>query len=259
MADTIAKSQLRGADVFLYRGTGWVAEAIRFVDGTDFHHAGLYLGREAVGEALGNGVVRTTLVQSVAASKRVLVRRLKQDVTLQPVLDRAQTYLAQGHRYAYEQILLLTFLALTRKLPVATSLRALLRSVLDRAAEVVAGIVGAGKEPMICSEFVFRCYDEAAPEAADLYSLEIPAFRAAAVAARPGLRAAAPLGAGAGVHPDSPWPGGCRPPLAPGGPPLPLDPAPGRGAFARPTSTAPSRSTWPRRGARPAPKAGWRR
>ena len=142
MADTVAKSQLRGADVFLYRGTGWVAEIIRFFDGTDFSHAGLYLGREAVGEAVGKGVVQTTLVQSIAGRKRVLVRRLKQDVTLQPVLDRAQAYLAQGHRYAYEQILLLAFLALTRKLPVAVSLRALLRSILDRAAQVVAGIVG---------------------------------------------------------------------------------------------------------------------
>jgi hypothetical protein len=197
LSDTVTKSRLRGADVFLYRGTGWVPELIRFFDGTDFSHAGLYLGREAVGEALGNGLVQTTLVQSITGRKRVLVRRLKQDVTLQPVLDRAQTYIAQGPRYAYEQILLLAFLALTRKLPVAVSLRALLRSILDRAAQVVSGIVGLGKEPMICSEFVYRCYDEAAPEAAHLYSLEIPALRA------PAVRAAARLGAGAGLHPNS--------------------------------------------------------
>ena len=32
---------------------------------------------------------------------------------------------------------------------------------------------GEGKEPMICSEFVFRTYDEALPEPDDPYSLEI--------------------------------------------------------------------------------------
>jgi hypothetical protein len=203
LPDTVAKSRLHGADVLLYRGTGWVAEIIRFFDGTDFSHVGLYLGREAVGEALGNGLVQTALVQSITGRKRVLVRRLKQDVTLQPVLDRAQIYIAQGPRYAYEQILLLAFLTLTRKLPVAVSLRALLRSILDRAAQIVTGIVALGKDPMICSEFVFRCYDEAVPEAADLYSLEIPVFRAGAIPPRPGVRAAARLGAGAGLHPES--------------------------------------------------------
>jgi hypothetical protein len=36
-----------------------------------------------------------------------------------------------------------------------------LRNILDNAAEVVSRIVSGGKEPLICSELVYRCFKEA--------------------------------------------------------------------------------------------------
>jgi hypothetical protein len=38
-----------------------------------------------------------------------------------------------------------------------------IRRVLDSASEVLARLIHAGQEPMICSELVFRCYTEASP------------------------------------------------------------------------------------------------
>jgi hypothetical protein len=202
MSDTVGVGALRPADVLLYHGTGWLARLIRFFDGTDFNHAGLCLGDGSVAEAQAPGVIRQGVEPSVAGRVKVLVRRLKQDVSLDPVVARGLQIVDEGHRYAFEQLLLLAFLGLTRKLKATPILRTLLRKALDRAASVASGIIGAGKEPMICSEFVYRCYDEALPEAADVYALEVNPFPRAI--APPARRAVAPAPLrGRGVHPDS--------------------------------------------------------
>ena len=204
MPETISRNDLAAADVLLYRGEGWLSRAIQFFDGTEMSHAGLFLGDGSVGEAIGQGLVRRTLAASIGTGHpRVVARRLKQTPsTYSPVLDQAEGFLAEGQRYGYEQLLLLAFLALTRKLKVTPVLRALLRSVLDSAAAVVTRLTAAGREPMICSEFVFRCYDGALPAADDEYSIEVNPYPSAAlvttrVSASPGrIR-------GKGVHPDS--------------------------------------------------------
>jgi len=173
---TFPASRLVSGDVLLYRGTAAISRAIQLLDGTDVSHAGLYLGNRRVGEALvKGGLVNNALADSVVDCEWVLARRQSAaGVDMQPVLDRARWYLDQGPRYAYEQILLLAMICLTRRVRVTPVLRLLMRSAIDRAAAHLLDLVNAGnQEPMICSEFVFRCFDEALPEANDRYSLQI--------------------------------------------------------------------------------------
>jgi hypothetical protein len=205
MSDTIPSRQLVAADVLLYHGTGWLAKAIRFFDGTDVNHAAILLEPDRVGEALGNGLEARTLSVSFAEDEWVIARRLKSQVaTMKPVLDRGEAFLAEGHRYAYEQLLLLAFLGLTRKLTPNPALRLLLRSVLDRGAALLEKLVSLGRQPMICSEFVFRCYDEALPDAEDVYTLAINGLARPFIAARASRTAGAALpGKGRGIHPES--------------------------------------------------------
>lgn len=136
MNDRIAAGELLPGDVLLYHGPSWVSEAIRFFDGTNVNHSAIYLGD-----------------------------------------GRARLYINNGDRYAYEQILLLALLCVTRKVEPSAIFSRLVRAVLDKAASyfsnIAAGITGG--EPMICSEFVFRCYDEADPRPEDPYSLQIAA------------------------------------------------------------------------------------
>lgn len=204
MPELIAPADLAGADVLLYRGEGLLSRAIQLFDGTETSHAGLYLGDGFVGEALGAGLQRRSLATSIGTGHpRVIARRLKQTPsTVAPVLSQAQAFLAEGQRYGYEQLLLLAFLALTRKLKVTPILRAVLRKTLDSAAALVARLTAAGREPMICSEFVYRCYDEALPASDDEYSIEVNPYPSLAAAAVRGL---APTGRarGKGIHPDS--------------------------------------------------------
>jgi hypothetical protein len=93
---------------------------------------------------------------------------------MDPVLGVAEKYVDQGNRYGYGQILLVAAVCLTRKLNWDSwLLRRIARGVFHASAALLDAFRQEGKEPMICSEFVFRAYDEALPEKDDPYSLAI--------------------------------------------------------------------------------------
>jgi hypothetical protein len=209
MAEMIKLDDLVPGDVIMYSGTTPICRAIQLFDGTEFSHAALYLGDGMVGEAVATGLERRPFEAGVPHNPWIHAQRLKDVVPdMTPVLDVADRYLDQGNRYGYEQLLLLAFLCLTRKLRFAPSLAQLIRRVLDGAAASLTRLISQDREPMICSEFVYRTYDEALPPPDDIYSvwinrLETPA--AAASGAVPfGMQPVAPRPArGQGVHPES--------------------------------------------------------
>lgn len=175
-AETIPSSKLLPVDVLLYRGTNLISRAIEFFDGTDVSHASLLLDGKpvSVAEAIGQGLIQRRLTDSVQDHEWVMARRLKtRPPDVSPVLARAQHYLAEGERYGYEQVLLLAFLALIRKPKITPIFKRLLTAVLEKASSMLLQLTAGGKQPLICSEFVYRCYDEALPEALDLFSLSL--------------------------------------------------------------------------------------
>ncbi|WP_428566984.1 MAG: hypothetical protein ACP59X_07135 [Solidesulfovibrio sp. DCME] len=198
---TIKAKELKAGDVLLYHGETLLGRLIRFFDGKPVNHAGLYLGDGKVGEALGQGVVKTDLAQSIKGDTVWAYRLKTTPPGLAPVLAVADKVLAEGPRYAYEAILLLALLATTRKINLTPVLSVLLRGILDKAASLLANLRLKGQQPMICSEFVFRCYDEALPAPVDAYTLEIPGR--AYPGGLTGLGLAAPGTARPVVHPQS--------------------------------------------------------
>lgn len=183
MCRVMTLDELEPGDVLLYRATDtiWnpIAPVIRYLDGTEVSHAGLYLGEGVVAEALAVGKLRGLNSQpatdSVEGSDWIKVRRLKKTVdSFKPVLGVAEWYLAQDNRYAYEQAILLASILMTRKCPWDNGLlRSLAIAAFEKGVELIEGLLSEGKEPMICSEFVFSAYDEALPEKDDPYSLAI--------------------------------------------------------------------------------------
>lgn len=136
-------------------------------DGTDYSHAGIWDGKN-VTEALGDGVVTRSLGESVSSAKFVGIARLMKKgnelgspkLPSDPVLTKGIKFFQDNpSKYAYEEILLLAVLALTRRIPVP-----FLRGILDHAAGVINDILARGKEPVICSELVFRCFLLAGPD-----------------------------------------------------------------------------------------------
>ena len=173
--EKITKKEIIAGDIILYHGNSLLAKLIQFFDGTEMNHAAIFLGEGMVGEALAGGLTKQTLDKSIKDDEYVIIRRLKTDPgTMEPVANKAEDYLSIGNRYGYEQIFLLAFLGLTRKLHVNQYLEWLLRKILDKAADWL--MKQGDRQPMICSEFAYRCYDEALPVAHDPYSLDIDPF-----------------------------------------------------------------------------------
>ncbi|NPV04311.1 MAG: hypothetical protein HPY67_06245 [Syntrophaceae bacterium] len=180
MKRDIPIARLMPGDILLYRGRGLISDAIRFIDRSQVSHAALFVGRHGqkgrtVGEAVREGVIRRELPASIGHAEWVEARRLKEPpASLDPVMARAAHYLDRGERYAFEQVLLLALLCLTRNLAGSSALAGLIRETLDAAAGFLLHLVDTGREPMICSEFVYRCYSESLPGAIAL-SVRAPA------------------------------------------------------------------------------------
>ncbi len=137
--------------------------------------------------------MRRELPKSIEHAEWVESRQLKEPpANLDPVLERAEYYLNRGERYAFEPIVLLALLCITRNLPGSSILGKLIRETLDAAAAFLLHLFNAGREPMICSEFIFRCYGEALPGLIDVLVRSPGVFRF-------GERGV-PIGKNGGIH-----------------------------------------------------------
>jgi hypothetical protein len=167
---------LQPGDIILSRSTNIMAKMIRWADDSDVSHAGLYIGNNQVAEALivGNSGLNINPL-SFDGTEWVMARRLRDRQPYGPIEVIANSYLAQGNRYGFEQLFLLALILLTRKVNFELNpmLRRIAVGVMDKANEFVNQLLDEGREPMICSEFVFRTYDEAMDDENDPYSLEI--------------------------------------------------------------------------------------
>lgn len=175
---SINASQLKAGDVLLYNSDGWLSWLICKFDDAEVSHAGLYLGDGYVAEALAvgdRGVHRHDLAASFGSSNWVDVRRLSEEQPAQAILEVAERYAWQGNRYAYGQILMLAAICLTRKIDRADWMAMrIAEKTLHGAASILRRWRRENREPMICSEFVFRTYDEAVPDVNDdPYTLSI--------------------------------------------------------------------------------------
>lgn len=177
MPDTYREADLRLGDVLLYRGTSLNARLIQLFDRSEVSHSALWLGAGTVAEVLNDsvGLQMRTLRAGFASSEWAEVRRHPAAGNAAPIVGRARHYLGRGAHYAYDQVVLLALLVVARRLPAAPGLARLVRSVLDAAAERVLLLTAHGRQPMICSEFVFRCFREAAGAGANEYPILIRA------------------------------------------------------------------------------------
>ncbi len=182
-ADSVPVSKMREGDVLLYRGTALVSRLIvlfdRPVRATDlcYSHASIWDGARTV-EALWEGVRGSEISASVRGTEYVDVYRF-QDAKgaglhsgagagpwpVEPLRAQMKYYDERADGYGYEQIMLLAFLAATRtasaRLPLLV--RRTMRQVLDEGAARITDLVRQKRQPLICSELVYRCFQGATP------------------------------------------------------------------------------------------------
>ncbi len=168
---------LRPGDVLLCRGAGLISDLVVLFDGGTYSHAAFFDG-EAVVQATLHGVVRDS-IDTLKEEIFVDVFRFKKDGHLLdspgwpsgPVVSVADKIGEEGLKYATDHLLILALLTLTRRIPLEPLEKKILRVILDHAANLLFEWMDKGKEPMVCSEVVFRAFKEAAPH--DKYTLII--------------------------------------------------------------------------------------
>jgi hypothetical protein len=199
MTDRFDPHDLAPGDVLLYRGASDLSAAIRFFDGSEVSHASVHLGRGLIAEALGTGLVRRSLAASLADADWTLVLRLKDPPTeMTPVRKRALRFVAQGHRYAYEQI---GYLLVP---DVAAGGAQLRRSCGCDAAALAAG----RRWQRTDDRSVFTAVRRGRDRADDAYSIVIER------GARPGAKRSKHRSERPRVHPQSRWEHCGEPPVA---------------------------------------------
>lgn len=166
-------TDIRPGDVLLFHGAGFISWAIRLFDGTEVNHAAIALPGGSLAEAGSKGLQERAIPTTFGDKEFMRIHRLTQDGGLDPVLGKAMNYLANKNLYAYQQIVLLAFLGLTRRIPLPRYARRLIRSAADHAALAVMDLLPLGAQWMICSEYVYRCYAEASDETPSPFSLAI--------------------------------------------------------------------------------------
>jgi hypothetical protein len=189
---------LRAADILLLRSPGPSAWAVRLFDGAEVDRAALFLGAGRVAEVEGDAVVFRSLEECLAGTERAVVRRMKEPAAMEPVLGRAEA-LRDAHVTGRPEVLL-ALLSSSRRLRPTPSLRLLQRSILEAGAAALAQ-----PAPMTSAQFVWRCYEDALPEASDVYTVRLNELHNLEVVSGipmvPGAGVARRLGRG--VHPES--------------------------------------------------------
>ena len=176
------------------RGNSLLSDLICLFDQGRYSHAALYDGQKVV-EMLQNGTTVNNLADSIATTLYADVYRFVEStgkpfgspgLEREPVLDRVDFYEQNQQRYGYEQIFLVAILCATRREATANLsplFARILRGILDHAADAIAQLIHAGRQPMICSELVYRCYTEAGPT----YAIQVRGLQGVAAAASPAI------------------------------------------------------------------------
>ena len=176
--NSVKIAELLPGDVLLERGSAFVSDLIVRFDGSIYSHAAIFDGLN-IFEALARGCVAHPVDESLAedAPQFVDVWRFASadghkigdpGYSFAPIKAVVDQYAAARERYAFEEIVFLALLSMSRRV-VADRTDWAWRMILDRAADALNRLIDAGREPMICSELVFRCFFEAGPQ----YDLEL--------------------------------------------------------------------------------------
>jgi hypothetical protein len=166
---------VKPGDVLLFRGDSWISRAIRWFDHSEVNHAAIALDSTQLAEATGHGLAEGGISLAYNSNLRTIVRRHADDLDGIPLVAVARKYLGDGVPYGYHQIVLLAILSATRRIPLPWVAKRLVRSALDHAANVISSYLdgNSGTKFMICSEYVYRCYDEASGEVPDPYDVAL--------------------------------------------------------------------------------------
>lgn len=166
--------QLQPADILLFSGLkknaeekDWISTAIMFLTNSEVTHAALY---RDLGEIIEETPPRVQTYKlnsdKRCQGRKIYVNRFNsQHFIPAPVINAATMYLNESQPYAFNNLYLLGMILLYKKFtPNILTKRVMIKIYKLLASQLIDYMnqhKSPGKLPMVCSQFVFQCYEDA--------------------------------------------------------------------------------------------------
>lgn len=167
---------LKPADILLFSGEkgSWISQAIMLLTNSKVSHAAItYTTSDQMIEETPPQV-RVSNTSERAKQRTVYVMRLKPPLDkMTPVLDAANAYLKESAPYAMSNLYLVGMLLLYKKFSPTTPIQKVMLKIFKKLSAGIMDYINEHKSPgnlpMVCSQFVYQCYEDAG----DNYKLNI--------------------------------------------------------------------------------------
>jgi hypothetical protein len=159
--------ELQPGDVLIYSAPedSWISKAIAFLTGSDVSHAALSYVDAGHTVEQSPPKARVRDARETFQGRTVYVMRHKGMTDLNPVVGAADRYVEVGEPYPMTNLYLLGLILIYQKFTPDTLARRSMVKVLKVATRQVIELINKrrfpGKLPMVCSQFVFQCFDDA--------------------------------------------------------------------------------------------------
>jgi hypothetical protein len=188
--DSLTFLDLHPGDILLCKGEGWLSDLIVLFDEGPYSHAAFYAGvingEHFVIQATERGMLCCPIksLEQEAFTDVFRFNKNKHQIGSEgypydPIYKVGNGYVEAGTKYAFSHLVMLAMLAVTRDIQLDPTTRKILRIVLDNAAAYIFQLIDEGKTPLICSELVYRCFDEA--DASKKYQFAVTGLKMADV------------------------------------------------------------------------------
>ncbi|WP_196592803.1 hypothetical protein [Pectinatus sottacetonis] len=183
MGDLIINDFLTG-DIILFKvdfnspNTEWISKAIALLTKSDVSHAALYMGKISSQKiaCLSDEGLKGLSVHEITPAygsyfrenknpRPVYIRRMLIPVEKNPVMKAAYNYIEQDEPYDIPGLVMVGLILLYRDCPVHLLPVSLISKIFAMGATILDNFIQQylhpGKKPMICSQYVFQCYQDA--------------------------------------------------------------------------------------------------
>lgn len=170
----ISTNDLKKGDILLFKGdqSEWISAAIMLLTNSDVSHAALCYDENKLADEVLTGVGVHNISDALPNDPKghcIYVRRYANpDISAlnpNPVTNAAAKYISEGEPYDKASLLLLALILLYKKFTPSIAMQAIMIWIFQKAASVIDTLINEwqypGKHPMVCSQFVFQCYEDA--------------------------------------------------------------------------------------------------
>lgn len=158
---------LKPGDVLLFspeKGS-FISWAITFLTNANVSHAAMVYDKENLIEETPPQVRLANTAKRVNKDRKIYVRRLKEVTNLDKVITASKTYLNEHEPYNMTGLYMVGVLLVYKKFTPNTIKQRIIVKILRKIVHSITTYINekkhTGKLPMVCSQFVAQCYEDA--------------------------------------------------------------------------------------------------